>query len=171
MPISPRMGSLSPSRRSHLPNPAPGHGRGGTGAVPGARNSPSRAPRSPAAAGHPPPLHSTHPFSFPSGFHPVSPGRQGSTSPCLPHTSGRGRIEPSCQTALPHQKLAGLTDAGDALDGDLPHTLLEAGQARVDLADLRLLPLNQLLDDLQQEGEVGSGEVSRDCRILRGAKP
>lgn len=54
--------------------------------------------------------------------------------------------------ALLPDPLPGLTDARDALDGDLPHTLLEAGQAWVDFADLRLFPLDQLLDDLQGRG-------------------
>ena len=44
--------------------------------------------------------------------------------------------------------VAGLEDAGDALDGDLLDAVAEAGEAGVDLADLVLLPLDQLLEDL-----------------------
>lgn len=46
---------------------------------------------------------------------------------------------------------ARLTDAWNALDGDMPDTLLEASKARVDFADLSLLPLYQLLDYLWKE--------------------
>lgn len=37
---------------------------------------------------------STHPFSFPSGFHPVSPGTEVSVSPCLLCSHGEGGQSP-----------------------------------------------------------------------------
>lgn len=41
------------------------------------------------------------------------------------------------------------TNAGNALDGNLPNSFLETGESRVDFPDLSLLPLYQLLDDLR----------------------
>lgn len=65
--------------------------------------------------------------------------------------------------ANPPRQHGELTDARDALDGDLPHALLEAGQARVDLADLCLLPLNQLLDDLQWESGTSARTAGHEA--------
>lgn len=42
------------------------------------------------------------------------------------------------------------TYAGNALDGNLSNPFFETGEARVDFSDLRLLPLDQLLDDLRK---------------------
>ena len=43
---------------------------------------------------------------------------------------------------------SGLHDSGDTLYGDLPHPVLETGETGVDLADLRLLALDQFLQNL-----------------------
>lgn len=45
---------------------------------------------------------------------------------------------------------ASLTYTRDVFDVDSPHSLAEAGEPGVDLPDLRLLPLNQLVDHLKQ---------------------
>lgn len=42
------------------------------------------------------------------------------------------------------------TDSRNALDGNLPNSFLETGQARVHFTNLRLLALYQLLDDLKE---------------------
>lgn len=78
---------------------------------------------------------------------------------CQCHHVCTAAMEREDRAFLP-DPLPGLTDARDALDGDLPHALLEARQAWVDFADLRLFPLNQLLDDLQGMG-VGREQMSR----------
>lgn len=49
----------------------------------------------------------------------------------------------------PNTHTGTLTNAWNALHRYLPDSLFEAGEAGVHLPDLALLPLNQLLDDLQ----------------------
>lgn len=77
----------------------------------------------------------------------------------------------SCPThaLLPFQPRPLLTNAGDALHRDLPHSLLEAAEPRVDLADLGLLAFNQFLDDLRKQGSEGPTRVqsSRKARVSK----
>ena len=64
--------------------------------------------------------------------------------------SGPPRVQPTAAAARPFwwRNPARLDDAWDALHRNFSHPLPEAGQADVDFPDLRLLLLDQLLQDL-----------------------
>lgn len=120
------------------------------------------------------PPYNTHPFSFPSGFQPVSPAKWG-----VGRTSLRMPVHTSSSMPPPPPRPL-LTNARDTLHRYLPHTLLEAAEPGVDLSDLGLFALNQLLDDLRKEGSEGPtpapattlpGPLSEPAPLSPGASP
>lgn len=68
-----------------------------------------------------------------------------------------------CVSALKDKR----TNAGNALDGNLPNSFFETGESRVDFPDLGLLPLDQLLDDLRGGSsriEAHSNHFNKLCK-------
>lgn len=110
--------------------------------LPGARDATSEA-LGPSASPNTLPLHTTlTPSPSPVASSP-SLLKSGESNP----KNLRTHSKQAAPLPAPPRPL--LTNAGDTLHRDLPHTLLEAAEPRVDLSDLGLFAFNQLLDDLR----------------------